>query len=66
MTEETPFNPNSKKGEVRAKISTMLLDEIKERQSSKVYVICNNNNINGLPPLISMAREQFLVLRTPR
>ncbi|MFN8336360.1 MAG: NAD-dependent epimerase/dehydratase family protein [Cyclobacteriaceae bacterium] len=30
MTEETPFNPNSKKGEVRAKISTMLLDEIKK------------------------------------
>ena len=29
MTEETPFNPNSKKGEVRAKIATMLLDEIK-------------------------------------
>ena len=30
MTEETPFNPNSKKGEVRAKIATMLLDEIKQ------------------------------------
>jgi len=29
MTEETPFNPNSKKGEVRARIATMLLDEIK-------------------------------------
>ena len=29
MTEETPFNPNSKKGEVRAKIATQLLDEIK-------------------------------------
>lgn len=29
MTEETPFNPNSKKGEVRAKIATALLDEIK-------------------------------------
>jgi nucleoside-diphosphate-sugar epimerase len=29
MTEETPFNPTSKKGEVRAKIATMLLDEIK-------------------------------------
>lgn len=28
MTEETPFNPCSKKGEVRAKIATMLLDEI--------------------------------------
>ncbi len=29
MTEATPFNPTSKKGEVRAKIATMLLDEIK-------------------------------------
>lgn len=30
MTEETPFNPNSRKGEVRAKIATMLLDEVKQ------------------------------------
>jgi len=29
MTEETPFNPISKKGEVRVKIATHLLDEIK-------------------------------------
>jgi nucleoside-diphosphate-sugar epimerase len=29
MTEETPFNPCSKKGEVRAQIATHLLDEIK-------------------------------------
>ena len=29
MTENTPFNPISKKGEVRAKIATMLLDEIR-------------------------------------
>lgn len=29
MTEETPFNPVSKKGEVRAKIAAMLLDEVK-------------------------------------
>jgi nucleoside-diphosphate-sugar epimerase len=28
MTEETPFNPCSKKGEVRARIATMLLDEM--------------------------------------
>jgi nucleoside-diphosphate-sugar epimerase len=28
MTEETPFNPCSKKGEVRAQIATMLLNEI--------------------------------------
>ena len=29
MTEESPFNPTSKKGEVRAKIATMLLDEMR-------------------------------------
>lgn len=29
MTESTPFNPNSKKGEVRAQIATVLLDEMK-------------------------------------
>jgi nucleoside-diphosphate-sugar epimerase len=29
MTEETPFNPCSKKGEVRARIASVLLDEIK-------------------------------------
>ncbi len=29
MTEETPFNPTSKKGEVRARIDTMLLDEMR-------------------------------------
>jgi nucleoside-diphosphate-sugar epimerase len=28
MTEETPFNPCSRKGEVRAKIVTMILDEV--------------------------------------
>jgi nucleoside-diphosphate-sugar epimerase len=30
MTENTPFNPCSRKGEVRAKIATMLLDEIQK------------------------------------
>jgi nucleoside-diphosphate-sugar epimerase len=29
MTEETPFRPSSRKGEVRAQIATMLLDEIR-------------------------------------
>ncbi|MEO8765910.1 MAG: NAD-dependent epimerase/dehydratase family protein [Ginsengibacter sp.] len=29
MTEETPYNPVSKKGELRAKIATLLLDEAK-------------------------------------
>lgn len=30
MTEDTPFNPVSKKGEVRAMIATMLLDEMRK------------------------------------
>jgi nucleoside-diphosphate-sugar epimerase len=30
MTEETPYNPISKKGEVRAKIATQLMDETKK------------------------------------
>src|SRR3989442_15956661 len=30
MTEETPFNPCSKKGEVRAKIATLLMNEWKD------------------------------------
>jgi nucleoside-diphosphate-sugar epimerase len=29
MTEQTPFRPCSKKGEIRAQIATMLLDEVK-------------------------------------
>jgi nucleoside-diphosphate-sugar epimerase len=29
MTEDTPFNPSSRKGEVRARIATMLLDEMR-------------------------------------
>jgi len=29
MTEDTPYNPCSKKGEVRARIATMLMDEVK-------------------------------------
>ena len=29
MTEETPYNPVSKKGEIRAKVATLLLDEAK-------------------------------------
>jgi len=38
MTETTPFNPNSKKGEVRAKIATMLLEEIKAQNLNAMIV----------------------------
>ncbi len=38
MTEETPFNPSSKKGEVRAKIATLLLDESKAKNLDAMIV----------------------------
>ena len=38
MTEQTPFNPNSKKGEVRARIATMLLDEVKNQNLQAIII----------------------------
>lgn len=38
MTEETPYNPTSKKGEVRAKIATMLMDESKAKNLDAMIV----------------------------
>jgi nucleoside-diphosphate-sugar epimerase len=38
MTEETPFNPCSRKGEVRAQIATMLLDEMRSDNLSAMIV----------------------------
>lgn len=38
MTEETAFNPASKKGEVRAKIATMLLDEMRSANLQAMIV----------------------------
>jgi nucleoside-diphosphate-sugar epimerase len=38
MTEETPFNPCSKKGEVRAAIATMLLEEVKQKNIEALIV----------------------------
>jgi len=38
MTEETPFNPTSKKGEVRAEIATMLLDEMRSANVEAMIV----------------------------
>lgn len=38
MTEETPFSPDSVKGEVRAKVATMLLQEIKSKNISGMIV----------------------------
>ena len=38
MTEETPFNPVSRKGEVRAKIASMLLNEMHSRNLQAMIV----------------------------
>jgi nucleoside-diphosphate-sugar epimerase len=38
MTEETPFDPTSKKGEVRARIATTLLNEMKKGDLSAMIV----------------------------
>lgn len=38
MTEETPYNPISKKGEVRAKIASMLMDESKAKNLDAMIV----------------------------
>lgn len=38
MTEDAPFNPCSKKGEVRARIATMLLDEMKRGELQGMIV----------------------------
>jgi nucleoside-diphosphate-sugar epimerase len=38
MTEETPFNPVSRKGEVRARIATTLLNEIKRDELTAMIV----------------------------
>ncbi|MGH9715453.1 MAG: NAD-dependent epimerase/dehydratase family protein [Candidatus Acidiferrales bacterium] len=53
MTEETPFNPCTKKGEVRAKIASMLIDEWKRgaitamiARSADFY---GPNTRNGIP-----------------
>jgi nucleoside-diphosphate-sugar epimerase len=38
MTEDTPFNPTSKKGEVRAQVATMLLDEMRKGNLNAMIV----------------------------
>ena len=38
MTEDTPYNPRSRKGDVRARIATMLMDEAKRGELSAMIV----------------------------
>jgi nucleoside-diphosphate-sugar epimerase len=55
MTEATPFNPCSKKGEVRANIATMLLDEIK--QGNIQALIVRSADFYGPGALLSMTQS---------
>jgi nucleoside-diphosphate-sugar epimerase len=55
MTEDTPFNPCSKKGEVRARIATMLLDEMRSGSLQAMIVRAADfygpGAVNSLPHL---------------
>lgn len=58
MNEETPFNPCSKKGEVRAKIATMLLDEVK--QGNLQALIARSADFYGVNVATSMLQSTFI------
>jgi nucleoside-diphosphate-sugar epimerase len=55
MTEDTPFNPCSKKGEVRANIATMLLNEVKSKNINGMIV--RGADFYGPGALLSMTYE---------
>ena len=57
MTEETPFRPCSKKGEIRAEIATMLLDEIKA--GSLIALIARSADFYG--PRVRTAIPNIMV-----
>jgi nucleoside-diphosphate-sugar epimerase len=71
MTEETPYAPCSKKGEVRAKIATMLMDEVKAgsltamiARSADFYGPDTRNgvpNVLVLEPFAKGAKASWLV-----
>lgn len=71
MTEETPYNPCAKKGEVRARIATMLMDEVKTgsvraliARSADFYGPNTRNsgpNIMVLEPLAKGATASWMV-----
>ena len=60
MTEDTPFNPISKKGEVRAKIATMLLDEMRngnlQAMIARAADFYGPNAVNSFPHATVFAR----------
>ncbi len=65
MKEETPYNPSSKKGEVRAKIATQLMDEAKAgnikatiARGADFYGTDNNNGFLDVMVLSNFAKKQ--------
>lgn len=60
MTEDTPFNPISKKGEVRAMIATMLLDEMRngnlQAMIARAADFYGPNAVNSFPYATVFAR----------
>jgi len=63
MTEETPYNPCSKKGEIRARIATMLMDEVKAgnlaamiARSADFYGPATRNSVPNILVLEALAR----------
>lgn len=60
MTEDTPFNPISKKGEVRAMIATMLLDEMRngnlQAMIARAADFYGPNAVNSFPHATVFAR----------
>ncbi len=68
MTETTPFNPCSKKGEVRAVIATMLLDEMKRGELTAMIVRSADFYGPGAAQSItqSTVTERLRAKRTPQ
>jgi len=68
MTEETPFNPTSKKGEIRAEIATMLLDAM--RSGAVQGMIARAADFYGTGAALSMTHsvvfERIRAGKTPQ
>jgi nucleoside-diphosphate-sugar epimerase len=68
MTESTPFNPCSRKGEIRARIATMLLDEMKRGEIQGMIVRAADFYGNGatLSMTHSTVTERLKAKKTPQ
>ena len=68
MTEETPYNPCSRKGEVRARIATMLMDEA--RRGEVQAMIVRSADFYGPGAVLSLTHaavtERLKAKKTPQ